>query len=395
MLPKNKLFITFLCVASLLVGFIAVPTCQFVRNLDFSSLTDSAYASAGGIDVSRLSTPSDGYHAWTSPKGNLYIGIWKNGTLENGTLITEKSVYEGDLLNFSPHGYGTMYYNNGNIYRGNWAVGNKEGIGLKHNRDGSMFFGHWRAGLFNAPKNAMYKVEDFVYGIDISHHQRPDSLKWNQLALYSNAYGELYSHKTEEHQYMHPVTFAYIRATCYANRDSCYYKHLETARKHKIIVGAYHFFTINKDVDSQIDIYINTVKYKKGDLPPMLDLENEGGDELSNARYVKKLNRYGVKEMQNGALKWLKAIEQYYHVKPIIYTSEKWKRDFLNDKRFDEYEFWYARYYNVRPREENKWVFWQRTDAAQPHGYKGGIDVDIFNGSFMRFMEYRKSIYNK
>ena len=143
MSSKSKIIVVVLCVASFAVGFIAVPIYDSIVSLDYSNMTDSVYVKSNGIEIARLNTPLEGYHTWISPKGNLYMGIWQDGMLRSGTLITDKSVYEGEMQNLSPHGYGTMYYNNGNIYRGNWVAGNKEGIGLKHNRDGSMYFGHW------------------------------------------------------------------------------------------------------------------------------------------------------------------------------------------------------------------------------------------------------------
>ena len=181
MSSKSKIVIAVLCGASFAIGFVAAPIYNSIISWDYSTMTDSAYVHTSGIDIAQLNTPSDGYHKWISPKGNMYMGIWQNGRLKSGTLITEKSVYEGEMLNLSPHGYGTMYYNNGNMYRGNWAAGNKEGIGLKHNHDGSMYFGHWRAGLFNAPKNVQHKVEDCVYGIDLSKYQNHNSVKWNEI----------------------------------------------------------------------------------------------------------------------------------------------------------------------------------------------------------------------
>ena len=319
MSSKGKIIVVVLCVTSFVVGFIAVPIYNSIVSLDYSNMTDSAYVKAGGIDIDRLNTPSEGYHTWVSPKGNLYMGIWQKGMLKSGILITEKSVYEGQMVNLSPHGYGTMYYNNGNIYRGNWAAGNKEGIGLKQNHDGSMYFGHWRAGLFNTPKNVEHKVEDHVYGIDVSKYQNHSLLKWNELALYSDTYGEVYAYPTDYHSHMQPVTFAFIKATQGITQDPFYQKHLENARKHHVIIGAYHFFTIGDDINAQITNFTQLVKISKGDLPPVLDIESEYSDQKA---YIAKLKKYGVKRMQDDAIKWLIAVESYYGIKPIIYTSE-------------------------------------------------------------------------
>lgn len=388
MSSKGKIIVVVLCVTSFVVGFIAVPIYNSIVSLDYSNMTDSAYVKAGGIDIDRLNTPSEGYHTWVSPKGNLYMGIWQKGMLKSGILITEKSVYEGQMVNLSPHGYGTMYYNNGNIYRGNWAAGNKEGIGLKQNHDGSMYFGHWRAGLFNTPKNVEHKVEDHVYGIDVSKYQNHSLLKWNELALYSDTYGEVYAYPTDYHSHMQPVTFAFVKATQGITQDPFYQKHLENARKHHVIIGAYHFFTIGDDINAQITNFTQLVKISKGDLPPVLDIESEYSDQKA---YIAKLKKYGVKRMQDDAIKWLIAVESYYGIKPIIYTSEVWKKHFLADKRFDSYDFWISRYYNVEPKKENKWIFWQRTCKAVPHGYNGEIDVNIYNGNYKEFLNYRNN----
>lgn len=393
MSSNTKLIITAVCIVSFLGGFYITPIERFIKNIDLSGVTDSTLVSSNAIKNLEINTPENGYNAWISPKGNLYMGVWEKGNLRYGTLITEKSVYEGELLNLSPHGYGIMYYNNGDIYKGNWKVGNKEGIGLKHNYDGSMFFGHWRAGLFNAPKDINHKVEDFVYGIDLSKYQNPKAINWNNLALFSDAEGEVYAHPNDDHQYMHPVTFAFIKATSGVEIDPHYANHLANAKKYKVIVGAYHFFTINADVNSQINNFIKNSKWEKGDLPPVLDLESE--DNNNENAYIKKLRKHGVKKMQDDALRWLKAIEAYYKVKPIIYTSVGWKKNFLDNKEFDNYDFWLARYYNVKPASFNPWTFWQRTDKAKPNGYNSAVDVDQFNGTYHSFMLYRSSINQK
>ena len=387
---KIKIFILISCVMSFVVGFLCAPIDKTISNWNFAEMTDSTYVNSSSIDVAKLQTPWEGYHTWLSPKGNLYMGIWKAGNLRFGTLITDKSVYEGELSGLSPHGYGTMYYNNGDIYRGNWVAGNKEGIGLKHNRDGSRHFGHWRAGMLSTSKNIRHNVEDRVYGIDLSKYQAHNSIRWRELALYSDAYGEAFAYPTEDHNYMQPISFAFIKATQGESQDPYYRYHLENARKHHVIVGAYHFFTIDDDINAQIANFTKNVKHDKGDLPPVLDLESE----YSNQKvYIAKLRKYGIRRMQDDAIKWLTAIESYYGIKPIIYTSEVWKKNFLTDSRFDSYEFWISRYYNVEPTDRRKWIFWQRTCKAKPHGYNGTIDVNIFNGSYKKFIEYRKSIY--
>lgn len=378
---KYLIIVIIACILSFLMGFFFNPLYETTKKVNYSAITDSVYVSPKIIDVYKLNTPKDGYHTWLSPKGNLYMGVWKQGVIKKGVIITDKSIYEGEIQNLSPHGYGIMYYNNGDVFRGNWIAGNKEGIGLMKKRNNNMFFGHWRAGLLNVSNGSKYRVEEKVYGIDLSYYQGTQKINWKELALYSDSKGEVYAQRTMHQEYMQPVLFTFIRSTRGLVKDSNYVKHITNAREHNLIVGSYHFFTIDDDVETQIETFISHTKWEKGDLPPILDLETN----------PQKIRQYGVEKMQKSALKWLKAIEKNYNVKPIIYTSENWKKCFLLDKRFDRYNYWLARYNNVYP-TDNDWIFWQRTDRAVPNGYKSNIDVDIFKGSYKDFIEYRNSL---
>lgn len=76
--------------------------------------------------------------------------------------------------------------------------------------------------------------------------------------------------------------------------------------------------------------FINSVKLDSGDLPPVLDIEKRGKDENQLRRDLKL---------------WLDKIEQHYKVKPILYTSYKFKTRYLNDSVFNSYPYWIAHYY--------------------------------------------------
>lgn len=62
----------------------------------------------------------------------------------------------------------------------------------------------------------------------------------------------------------------------------------------------------------------------------MLDIEKRGKDENQLRRDLKL---------------WLDKIEQHYKVKPILYTSYKFKTRYLNDSVFNSYPYWIAHYY--------------------------------------------------
>lgn len=112
--------------------------------------------------------------------------------------------------------------------------------------------------------------------------------------------------------------------------------------------------------------FINSVKLDSGDLPPVLDIEKRGKDENQLRRDLKL---------------WLDKIEQHYKVKPILYTSYKFKTRYLNDSVFNSYPYWIAHYYVDSVEYRGEWKFWQHTDVGTLPGIREKVDLNIFNGS--------------
>lgn len=191
-------------------------------------------------------------------------------------------------------------------------------------------------------------------GIDISHHQ--GEIDWEKLreALINKC----------------PVRFVIIKSTEGSSLvDENFYDNFLQAREYGFIRGAYHFWSIKSSARSQAYFFLDKVKLEEGDLPPVLDVEMKSKDQP-------------VDEFQRDILTWLHIIEDRYHVKPIIYTSYKFKMQNLSDSRFDDYPFWISHYYVDKVKYKGQWKFWQHTDAGQLPGIKGHVDLNIYNGSF-------------
>ena len=133
-----------------------------------------------------------------------------------------------------------------------------------------------------------------------------------------------------------------------------------------MIRGAYHYYRPNENSLEQAKLFIKTVRLKKGDLPPVLDIE-------------KLPKGQSLDSLKIGLRRWLNAVEVHYKVKPIIYTGEKYYDDFLKED-FSDYLFWIANYNFYREKIEEDWLFWQFTEKASVSGIKGNVDVNIFNG---------------
>jgi lysozyme len=187
-------------------------------------------------------------------------------------------------------------------------------------------------------------------GIDISEYQ--GKIKWDFVSNIENKY---------------PVNFVFVRATVGDNRiDTQFDVNWISVYNKKIIRGAYHYYRPDENSLEQAKIFIRTVTLKKGDLPPVVDIE----------KLPKGQSLYRLKI---GLRRWLQAIEAHYKVKPIIYTGEKYYDDFLKED-FPDYLFWIANYNFYCKNIKSDWLFWQFTEKASATGINGNVDVNIFNG---------------
>ena len=191
-----------------------------------------------------------------------------------------------------------------------------------------------------------------IRGIDISHYQ--DRINWSILR---NA--------TIQGQ---PLRFVIIKATEGVSIiDENFNDNIYQAHQNGLVCGAYHFFTPDVDAARQAHFFLKQVHLQAGDLPPVLDIEKAG--DLS------------VAQLRRAAKTWLDIVEQYYGVKPILYTGHNFKQEYLSDNAFDSYPYWIAHYYVDHLTYTGPWTFWQYTDVGHIDGISGYVDFDIFNGT--------------
>lgn len=194
------------------------------------------------------------------------------------------------------------------------------------------------------------KHDDKVIGFDISHYQ--GDINWDKVDKIENF----------------PLKFVFVRATCGTNReDKKFDINWAKAKENNIVRGAYHYYRPDENAVYQAKNFIKTTQLKKGDLPPVLDIE-------------KMPRRQSMASLKLGLKKWLKLVEAHYGVQPIIYTGEAYYRNFLKND-FKEYTFWIANYSHRVSEVKEDWTFWQFTDKARVVGIRGHVDVNVFNGN--------------
>lgn len=85
--------------------------------------------------------------------------------------------------------------------------------------------------------------------------------------------------------------------------------------------------TIQK-IEEQVKNFVETANWTSGDMPPALDIE-----------VVAEIKEYGKEFLVEKTLQWLREIEATMNVRPIIYTRENIRNQYLNDERLKMYDF--------------------------------------------------------
>ena len=223
----------------------------------------------------------------------------------------------------------------------------------RQNRNAKSYF-------INYPEFGIPIPSDYsIHGIDVSRYQQ--HIAWEQVQAMQVKDISL--------------GFAFIKATeGIGNVDPGFRRNWKKSKNAGVIRGAYHFFIASKDGKMQAQNFINKVKLEPGDLPPVLDVEQRNG--------------VSVTELKKEAKKWLAVIEEYYGVKPIVYTNV----DFYNQNLgsdFDSYPLWVAHYYEPhQPRIKRGWHFWQHSDEGRVNGILSKVDFNVFAGDSMAFRNF-------
>ncbi|MBK8845964.1 MAG: glycoside hydrolase [Bacteroidetes bacterium] len=193
-----------------------------------------------------------------------------------------------------------------------------------------------------------------IHGVDISKWQ--DEINWRQLKS-CNLDGDTIQMK-----------FVFIKATEGAlYEDPMFSDNWEAAKEVGIAKGAYHFYRPKINSTIQASNFIQSVQLMKGDLPPVIDIEETDGK--------------SKKEIVKGLKNYIEIIEKKYGVKPIIYSNVSFIEDYLADD-FSEYHFWVAHYYvsDLHKIPGIKNLFWQHHDKIRIFGCANQIDANVFLG---------------
>lgn len=224
----------------------------------------------------------------------------------------------------------------------------------------------------STPSLSSPQGDALLFGMDVSHFQ--GEINWDQV-------------KQNEPE----ISFVFVKATEGNNLvDAHFKKNWKGAGQRGILRGAFHFFKTGKNAKAQADLFIKTVKkLEANDLPPLLNLEVDRYSELdkdTHDSYIKNV------------FTWLEEVEKALGVKPIIYASPDFARDYLTDKRFSGYSLVVADYDTVSaaPKmwgawEGKTWTFWQYSADHKVKGIPDPVNLAKFNGSARELSNFVKN----
>ena len=166
------------------------------------------------------------------------------------------------------------------------------------------------------------------------------------------------------------VQFAFIRVADGSTiPDSKFKDNWAGARRANVMRGAYQFFRPEEDPIAQANVLLDALRtHGRGELPPVIDIEVNGG--LPLATVVAK------------ARLWIEHVRSQIGVEPIVYTNFGMFR-WGGGEPLARQLLWLAHYTEACPSIPppwREWTFWQYTENGRVDGIDGAVDLDVFAG---------------
>lgn len=218
-----------------------------------------------------------------------------------------------------------------------------------------------RSGPRVQPEQVECEIGPTTRGIDVSYYQ--ETIQWKKVRHSG-------------------VLFAFVRVSDgLIVEDPLFAQNWINAKRVGILRGAYQHFRPEESALAQADLLIAAIAADPGELPPVIDVEVDGGK--------------SPRQIAERVRTWVARVRDKLRVEPIIYTGPDFWRDRVGGADLTEQPLWVAHYTRACPTVPppwETWTFWQHTDAGQVPGIERPVDLDVFAGTFSQLEEFaRKS----
>ena len=188
--------------------------------------------------------------------------------------------------------------------------------------------------------------------IDISYHQRPESIDYDKIAsqidgaILRAAYGTGAPGKFE-------------------GADPAFSRHYHELHSRGVPIGAYHYITEYQPIDDQARLFLDTVRGKDMELGYWCDVELESGAERLTAKSVNR---------------WMELVEAELG-RCGIYTGRWTWKPIMGDEyaRYADRPLWMSAYTASPdpyiPHGWDRYDLWQYTSSGHLDGYTGNLDM--------------------
>ncbi len=213
---------------------------------------------------------------------------------------------------------------------------------------------------YNSPNVQCEDTCNHIHGIDLSHYQ--GDVFWETVGRNKK------------------INYVYLKATEGAtNIDERYERNLAMAKRNGLYAGSYHYFRPQTPLAGQMANFTAQCIPQEQDLIPMIDVETTGG--LSEADFIDSL------------VCFLSLVEDYYHVKPLVYSGARFYNRHLSFGLLDDYKLMIAQYTDYAPvlADERSYTIWQYTGKGSVAGVRGNIDKSrLTEGHTLRDIKYTR-----
>ena len=333
----------------------------------------SRFVPQGPLTLTGILSPHQGKVLVRDPLGRPIVGQMQADTLVSGLRIDSTGIYAGSM-NHRGEAWGEGIYRtaDGTYFEGLWQHDQREGFGLSIG-PGHLMVGTWLRDQFRGEHMLFHNRR--IYGIDISRYQhekgrRHFSVRWNNLQV--SHFGRRISSECVLDRVDYPVSFVYIKSTEGVTIENRYYEADDAAvRQRGIPVGAYHFFSTRTPADEQAHHFLANTHFRRGDLPPMLDIEPSD----------KMIDEMGGPLVLFDAIRtWIGIVQNATRTRPLLYFNQRFAHTYLPlapDLR-EGYRFWVARYAEYKPDLHHD--IWQCSGDGRVQGFMPEVDINVFNG---------------
>jgi len=198
-----------------------------------------------------------------------------------------------------------------------------------------------------------------VNGMDVSYYD--DSVDWNA----AHAAG---------------IDFAFIRVTDGTQyKDPKFAAYWQGAKDAGVLRGAYQFFRPAEDPIAQADLLLSLAPYQAGDLPPVLDVEVNGG--LTQPQVAAAVHA------------WVDHVTAAIGRVPIVYAGLYSWPDLTGSADLTSSPLWIAQYTTAAcpniPAPWTQWMFWQHSDTGVVDGVVSSqLDLNVFDGTLAQLQQF-------